>query len=95
MEINSHHKNIYLTYFWNALAAFLVKETKSILNIRGKSFVRTILVKTDYVTKSIITSKDSKATYSWKNGKGFFETRNNQISQESYPLKVLKNLWYE
>ena len=75
MEINSHHKNVYLTYFWNALAAFLVKERRSILNIRGKSFVRTILVKTDYVTKSIITSKDSKATNSWKNGEGFFSDK--------------------
>ena len=29
MEINSHHKNTYITYFWINLAAFLGKERKA------------------------------------------------------------------
>ena len=76
MEINSHGKNACLTYSRNTLAAFLAKERKSVLNIRGRSFIRTILVKIDHVKKGIINRKDSKATNtSWKNVAGFFWDR--------------------
>ena len=36
MEINSHGKNACLTYSRNTLAAFLVKERKSMLNVRER-----------------------------------------------------------
>ena len=73
MEINSHRKNACLTYSRNTLAAFLVKERKSMLNVRERSFIITILVKIDHVKKGISDRKDSKATNSsWKNVAGFF-----------------------
>ena len=73
MEINSNRKNACLTYSRNTLATFLVKERKSMLNVRGRSFIVTILVKIDHVKKGIIDRKDSKATNSsWKNVAGFF-----------------------
>ena len=76
MEINSHRKNACLTYSRNTLAAFLVKERKSMLNVRERSFIITILVKIDHVKKGIIDRKDSKATNSsWKNVAGFFWDR--------------------
>ena len=76
MEIRSNRKNACLTYSRNTLATFLVKERKSMLNVRGRSFIITILVKIDHVKKGIIDRKDSKATNSsWKNVAGFFWDR--------------------